>query len=414
MRHDFSRLNKKAYIGVIGVCACLISLILYFSQNSSELQQRASIKPEVRVQEIERRAMYKRIVLSGQTVARAKVDIAPKYSGRIVEVLVELGDQVKQGDVLLIQDTEDVDISLRQNRAAARAAAANAVEAEASYESSLADKKSQYEHDYLNFMRYESLFADGAVSREALDDARQQLASSQAALDALVNQNISGGTAAVVEGKLAAREQAEHEIDALTKQRSDLILRAPRDGVIANRDAEVGAIASAGQRVLSVVDNSSMYVDCEVSEQDVAVMQPGQMTDVAVESLGQSFVGKIIYISPAIGEVQKSYTVRIELANASGQLKDGMFARSQINVLQRDSALLVPKDSIIEKNGRIYVYIVNEDNIVSVRNVVLGLRNDAEVEIIEGLNEGERLILNNFARLKEGIVVNVEQGGEAA
>lgn len=414
MRHDFSRLNKKAYIGVIGVCACLISLILYFSQNSSEQQQRASIKPEVRVQEIERRAMYKRIVLSGQTVARAKVDIAPKYSGRIVEVLVELGDQVKQGDVLLIQDTEDVDISLRQNRAAARAAAANAVEAEASYESSLADKKSQYEHDYLNFMRYESLFADGAVSREALDDARQQLASSQAALDALVNQNISGGTAAVVEGKLAAREQAEHEIDALTKQRSDLILRAPRDGVIANRDAEVGAIASAGQRVLSVVDNSSMYVDCEVSEQDVAVMQPGQMTDVAVESLGQSFVGKIIYISPAIGEVQKSYTVRIELANASGQLKDGMFARSQINVLQRDSALLVPKDSIIEKNGRIYVYIVNEDNIVSVRNVVLGLRNDAEVEIIEGLNEGERLILNNFARLKEGIVVNVEQGGEAA
>lgn len=414
MRHDFSRLNKKVCGIVILVCLSCIALILYASAKDSAPKQREVIKPEVRVQEVKRQAMYKRIVLSGQTVAKAKVDIAPKYAGRIVDVRVELGEEVRQGDILLVQDTEEVDIALRQNRAAARAAAADVIEAQAAYESNLADKKSQYEHDCRNYERYEALFQEGAVSREAFDDAGQQLATSRAALDALVNQHIGGGIAAVVEGKRAARDKAEHEITALSKERSELILRAPRDGVIGYRDAEVGAIASAGQRVLSVVDNSSMYVDCDVSEQDVAVIQPGQTTTVAVESLGQSFTGSIIYVSPAVNDVQRSYTVRIELDNTAGRLRDGMFARGQIRVLQREAALSVSKDAVVEKNGRTYVYVLGEAQTVGVRDVELGLRNDEMVEIISGIREGEQLILNNFARLKEGVAVTLEQAGGAA
>ncbi len=411
MQRDFFRIHRKITIAAICICAVLGGFYLYISPSGEKADKRA-IRPAVRAQEVVRQDMYRRIALSGQTVAKAKVDIAPKYAGKIVEVFVELGDAVEAGDVLLTQDTDDVEIALQQNRAAERMAAADTVLAEAAYQAELADRESQYNHAMRNYERYTALYAQDAVSKEALDNMEKLMVSSRAQLDALRNQKIAGGVAAAIESKRAAREKAAHEIDALEKERSDLILRAPRAGVIGYRNAEVGAIASAGQKVLSIVDNSQMYVDCAVSEQDIAVMQIGQKLSVAVESLGKSFDGELIYISPAVDAEEKMYTARIELQNGDRLLKDGMFARGQIRVLQRASTLFVPKEAVTEKNGRMYIFVLNEDATVRLRDVTAGLRNDDDVELLSGVSPGEKVVLNNLARLKDGAAVVVEETGE--
>lgn len=351
--------------------------------------------------------MLKKIELSGQTVSESQVDIAAKYTGKIMQVNVRLGDYVNAGQVLIVQDTNDVDISIQQNGAGLRQADADALESNASFEANYQKAKADYQHYVTNYQRYQALFAQGAISREALDKAEQQLFSAKAAVDTWAKQLMSG-SAATVESKRAVSDKARFAIAALENQRNDLVLRAPRSGVIGYRQAEVGAIASAGQKLLSIVDNSKIYIDCAVSEQDIGQIALGMATDILVDSLGKSYNGKIIYISPAMAASTHNFTVRIELLESDESIKAGMFARTDIEVLLRPKTLFVPKEAILSLNGKERVFVIDSENKVSERIVKLGLRNDSGVEIIEGISEGDRVAVTNLARLKSGIAVTAK------
>lgn len=408
MRHDFSRINRKKVLIIGSICIAIICIIFYnyLGKTTTQKQSKDNVKPEVTVYTAEHKDMLRRISLFGQTVSEAHIELAAKYSGRIVSVNVKLGDQVKAGDVLLVQDTGDLDLSIRQSQAVVRQAEADVMESESTYEALYSKVNSTYELKKQNYERYASLYEQGAISKEALDTVYQNMVDSKSALDTLVNQSMSDEVPASVESKRAARDKAERSTAMLDKQRDDLILRAPRDGIIGYRAAEVGSIAQAGQKVLELVDNSKIYVDCQVSEQDIAAIKLGTTVDLKVESLGQNFKGKIIYISPAVSTGTKSYIVRIELNSADPLIKAGMFARTQIEVLQRASTIAIPKESIVEKNGKTSIFVIDADQKAEERQVKLGLRNDKEVEIVDGLNDGEIVATSNLARLKTGTKVN--------
>lgn len=411
MRHDFSKINRKKAALTCGVCFLLLGLAYFWlgSAKSADQTAKSAVKPTVDTYAVKRQDMMRRVSLFGQTVSEAHIDIAPKYAGRIAAVNVKLGDQVREGDVLIVQDTGDLELSIAQNRAAVRQAEADAMEAESVYAANFQKAKADYERTRENDARYQELYAQGAISRLELDTIHQEMINSKAALDTLLNQTMAGEIPASVESKRAAYVKMERGTDALAKQRDDLILRAPRSGVIGYRAAEVGAIAQAGQKVLELVDNSRVYVDCQLSEQDVAAIRTGMPVEVDIESLGKRCAGEIIYISPGASD-SKSYSVRIELDGEVDSIKAGMFARTQVEFVQRSRALFVPKEGVVEKNGRTYVFIIDGENRAAERAVTLGLRNDAEVEILSGLEEGEIVAVSNLARLKNGTVV---EPGEA-
>lgn len=415
MRHDFSTVNKKKVVVVFTVCLTLLGILLYlFNRPADQKPAKTNIKPAVVTYVVVREDMMRRVSLFGQTVPEAHIEIAPKYAGRIMAVNVKLGDRVRAGDVLVIQDTRDLELSIQQNTAASRQAEADVTESESIYQATYQKVKADYERTKQNDERYQALYEQGAISKEALDGIHQEMINSKAALDTLVNQAMQGEVAASVESKRAAWARAEDGTAILAKQRDDLILRAPRDGVIGYRAAEVGAIAQAGQKVLELVDNSRIYVDCQLSEQDIAAIQTGLPVVVAIESLGNAYDGQIIYISPAAESTSKSYRVRIELNSADERVKAGMFARTQIEILQRPQTLFIPKESIIEKNGKTSIFIIDSDHKAEERSVTIGLRNDAEVEILSGLSEGETVAVTNLARLKNGMVVEDAPQGEAS
>ena len=114
-------------------------------------------KPLVETYEVLRKDMNRTVNLSGQTVANAHVVLAPKYTGRITQVLVELGDHVKAGDILMVQDTGDLEISIMQNQAATMAASADAVEAAATYNANYIKTKNAYEIAKQRYNRNEYL-----------------------------------------------------------------------------------------------------------------------------------------------------------------------------------------------------------------------------------------------------------------
>ncbi|TYZ24493.1 efflux RND transporter periplasmic adaptor subunit [Selenomonas ruminis] len=414
MRHKFQDMNRKQQLIAAAACLVVLAVALYFYFGNARNTKKAVRhgNPLVKVQTVVRQDMMRHIALSGQTVADANIPLAPKYTGRITAVNVKLGDVVKAGQVLMVQDTADLDISINQNAAAANAAQADAREAAASYDANYIKAKNAYELERSRYQRNQYLFSIGAISQDKLDSVEQEYMASKAAFDVLANQ-VEGGDAASVQSKEYTAEKQRHATDALRKQRDDMILRAPRDGVIGYRNAEVGAIVSAGTKVLSLVDNSHINVDCTLSESDAAILEPGMDVNVTIDAMGQDYVGRIVYVSPAMDDSSKTYQVRIELSESKDAIKAGLFAHTAIDILQRRDTLFVPKAAVLSKNGRQTLFVLREDGTVEEREVKIGLMNDDDEEIIDGLEDGDIVILSNQDKLQTGTKVDVADGDEA-
>ncbi len=411
--------KKKMMIAAGVVILCLGTIIAVKVHNNAAVKPNSAGKPQttVDVLTVPRTGLISRISLTGQTVPEAEVDIAAKYQGKVTAVYSALGQQVSAGDVLVTQDIGDAEISIKQNQAAYQQASADAATNSVAFQASYDKAKADYQRAVTDYQRYQSLFAQGAIAREALDANQQTLDAAKSALDTLANQMNSRSVPSSVESAQAAAAKAQQGIEAVRKQRDDMVLRAPRSGVIGYRQVEVGAMVSVGQKLLSIVDNSNIYVDCQVSEQDLAALTTGMAVNVQIDSLGRTFPGKIIYISPANDSTTLAFSLRIALDSPDPIVKSGMFARAVINAVLRPNVLVVPKDAVLNKNGQDYVFIINAQNAAEQRNVQIGARGDQNAEILSGVNEGEQVAVSNLARLRDGMtiipnVVTLDSGGD--
>lgn len=413
MRHrlgPIGQMNRKQVAVAGAVCLVLLALALrLYMGGGSEEKKVAHGRPLVKVVTVARADMMRHIALSGQTVADADIPLAPKYTGRITEVRAKLGDTVQKGDVLLVQDTGDLDISIEANAAAAGAAQADAREARASYDANYIKARNDLELEQAKYERNEYLYSIGAISQDTLDSVKQEYLASKAAFDVLAGQ-VEGGSAASVESKAYTAEKAQHATDALRRQREDMYLRAPRAGVIGYRNAEVGAIVSAGTKVFSLVDTSHINVDCTIAEADAAILKTGLPVEVTIDALGEDYAGEIVYVSPAMDDASKTYQVRIELTDESARdtIKAGLFAHTAVDILQRRATLCVPKEALLSRTGRQILFVVGEDGTVELREVKVGLMNDAEVEILDGIEPGDTVVVTNQDKLQDGKKVETE------
>lgn len=402
----WQRLGRGRYLMLLALLAAL-AFYMYFRQGGSQEQRGVrEHRPVVEVLTLQRRDMSRHILLSGQTVAEADIALAPKYTGRVAQVLVDLGDYVEEGQPLLVQDVSALEISILEQQAAARAAGADAREAAAAYAANYIKARNDYEVEKSRYERNVYLFSIGAISQDKLDSVKQEYLASKASFEVLENQ-VEGGGAASVQSKAYTAEKAERGAEALMQQREDMVLRAPRSGIIGYRKAEPGEIITAGTKVLSLVDSSRMKVDCTLSEADAAILQPGMEVQVTVEAMGADYPGRIVYVSPAMDEANKSYQVRIELLGEELQLKAGLFAHTSLDILQRPDTLFVPKEAVLSRNGRQLVFVLDEENRAQMREVRLGLINDESDEILSGLEEGDRVIISGLDRLQQGTAVEV-------
>ena len=412
MRHRFTQFNRidrrKAVVASVA-CLAVLALALYgfLGKSANQKVKTGGGKLLVKVVTVTRADMMRHIDLSGQTVADANIPLAPKYTGRVTEVRAKLGDTVEADDVLMVQDTGDLDISIAANDAATGAARADAREARASYDANYIKARNDLELEQSKYERNQYLYSIGAISQDTLDKVKQEYLASKATFDVLADQ-VQDGDAASVQSKVYTADKAEHATDALRRQREDMYLRAPRAGVIGYRNVEAGEIVSAGTKVFSLVDTSHLNVDCTLAESDAAILKPGMDVQVTVDALGEDYAGKIVYVSPAMDDTSKTYQVRIELETDDDAMKAGLFARTAIDILQRRATLCVPKEALLSRNGRQTLFVVGEDGKVESRDIKVGLMNDAEVEILDGIEPGDTVVVTNQDKLQDGKKVETE------
>lgn len=407
--HFWKNNNKKMLlISSFALFFCLGFLIVYQVKQTTAASSTNTVKNRqttVNVLTVKRGDLIKNISLTGQTVPKSQVDIAAKYLGKVAMVNVDLGQAVSEGQILIIQDTKDIDNSIKQNQAAYQQAVADAITTEASVTANYSKAQTDYQLALDGYQRYKMLYDAGGISKEQLDANTQQLTAAKTALDLLANQ-MNSGIAASITSAQAAASKAQYSVDAMQTQREDLILRAPCSGVIGYRQVEVGSMVSAGQKMLSIVDSSEFNVDCQVAAEDLPALTVGMKVEVKIDALGKTLSGRVIYISPTIDPQTQVFSLRIALDNSDPEVKGGIFTQTNIASVLRHNTLVIPKDAVLEKSGRIYVCVINSQNEVEERVVQVGARGDQNIEILSGLNEGEQIAVSNLSRLSSGMVIS--------
>jgi len=376
----------KKRIGII-VLVLLVALIAVWSLGKRPTTPAAGTEEEVAVAvpvEIEsaaKRTVAVNVTLSGKLAADKDVMVMPKMPGKVLQVAVKVGDYVRAGDLLVALDPVDV------NRQVEQAAAALQM-AEAGYsltEQNMANAQA-------NLERMQALFAEGAISQVELEQAELMAAPA----------NLATAEAQLNQARVAYEQASELS--------ADMNITAPVGGYVSLLNAEVGAMVSNAQPIAEVVAIETVYADVAVSENIVNLIKPGQDAAVTVPSASaEPFTGGIDSIGPAADARTQLYPVRIIVANPDHLLKPGMFAKLQFSTQVREGVVAVQSDAVILKNGKNIVYVV-QDGVAVEKEVITGLDEGTYVEIVEGIEPQEAVIVKGQDYVSDGEKVKVVGG----
>jgi RND family efflux transporter MFP subunit len=300
----------------------------------------------------------------GTVQAAQKSAVASQIMGNIVQISAHEGDRVQAGQVLAtIDDTEP------------RAAVAQAAAALAAAKNEVALADSDLSLAASTLARYQQLFDKKSVSPQEFDEIKTRYASASARSD-------------------LARAEQDRASAALTQAETSLSytrVRAPFSGLITQKLADVGTLATPGTPLFTIEDTRHYRLEANVDETDIALARLGEQVPVLVDSLGPAALhGKVVQIVPAADPSSRSFVVKIELPS-DARLRAGLFGRAHFPRGSRQ-ALLIPRAATVQRGQLQGVYVVGQDGIASLRYITVGAPVNDQVEVLAGLQSGEKLI----------------------
>ncbi|WP_135466283.1 efflux RND transporter periplasmic adaptor subunit [Crenalkalicoccus roseus] len=313
----------------------------------------------VAVQPVTPRLLGRQVVGDGSVVAWQELVLGAEIGGlRVVEVAVEEGDRVRQGQVLV--RLEDAVLAAQRDQAVAAV-----TEAEAALRIAQQD-----------LQRAAELVRTNSVPRQTLE--QREAATRQA------------------EARLAAAEARRDEAVARLAQTRIL---APADGIVTRRVALLGSVVPAGQEMLRLAREGRLELNARVPELELAAVAPGMAVRV---THGERVIeGRVRAIAPTVSAETRLGTVHVALPPESG-LRPGMFARAEI-LAEAAPVLAVPQEAVVFRDGRPAVFVLAEGGEqVALRAIATGRRRDGMVEVREGLAAGERVVVAGAGFLEDG------------
>lgn len=335
----------------------------------------------VEVWTVETKSLERHTSFSATATAMREVNLVAGLSGEVIEKLVNVGEAVEKDQVLLKLDTENVARAMEQAKSAYNLARVN-------YDSAV----SRHEDAVTNLARNQQLYLEGAISKSQLEQLE------------------SAASDFSVDGARLQLEQAKLAYESAVSTSDGAGIKAPFKGVIATLNPDVGSVVAPGAPIGTLVDLESLKLEFHVSEQlinqitfdtPVTLSFPAQ-ADVTIE-------GKISAVSPVADPMSKLYAVEVQFQNPSGVIRPGMFASVDLNLTDEAAKVLVPYDAVLYSEEGYYVYIVKDDAPV-MQLVTLGQDNGIDIEIIEGLQVGDQLIVKGQAYVKQDSTLNIVKG----
>ena len=371
-------------LGVIGLAASSL-LVSGCDKGSAEpLDVKKSVvavePPAVSVTTVETGDLTASLALSGSLSARSRVAVVPKMSGTLIRVPVDIGARVRQGEVVALQDTRELDAQVDAATAMVAVAKASVEQAEAT----LANAQIEAE-------RSKNLFEKGALARQRLD------ASETALRSATAQRSLA----------LATAQQAEASLRRAREVRRDATLTAPTGGVVVERNYDAGALVGPGDTkgVVVVADTRELKIEAGVSELEAGRLRVGMPAVLSVQARpGKTWTGRVVALAPEIDARNRHFQVEVRVQNPGDELLSGMYATAAIETGRVSAGLLVPREAVATREGARVVFRVANDTVSAVR-VSEGLGNETRIQILSGLSRGDLIVADGRKPIELGTKV---------
>lgn len=394
--------NKKLYLaGGVLLSALLAWMIVRRGQAEGEDPDGTPVSGatgSAAVVRIQRGAIENSLTISGEFKPFQEVDVHAKVAGYIKTIYVDVGDHVKTGQTLAVLEIPELAAELAGASASVRRAEQEINRAQGDVER--AKSAHAAAHAMYDRLKQASEMKPGLVAQQEVDDAQAKDQESEA--------QVSSAKAA-----LSAAEQALAVAGATQTQYAALSgysrIMAPFAGVITVRYADTGALIAAGTSsstqsmpVVRLAEISKLRLVLPVPESLAAQIHLGDPVKVHVQALNQDIVGKVSRFASALDLQTRTMETEIDFENKSGRLYPGMYAETVLQMSDRKNVVLVPLEALTQKQGETHVLTVNALNVVEDRTVKLGLQGKRRAEVLNGLAEGDRVIVGNQSQFRNG------------
>lgn len=347
---------------------------------ASEPKEQPEKVAAVDVIRVARREIEERIELVGSLEPVAGVEIRSRLSGYLDHVPFDIGDQVKQGEVIVELDGASTRELVTRATAVEQVAAAQLKAQLAKEQQALREVE-----------RLQELADSGVSTRQQIEEAESTLLVSQAE----------------TELERARLSQAKADLERSRLALNEMKITTPISGYVAERNVDVGDLARAEDVLMKIVDLSSIRTVVNIVERDYGKIRLGQTATVTVDGIAdREFTGRIVRQAPVLDPTTRTARVMIEIANQDALLKPGMHGRVTIVVSRHRDALAVPASAIHGQSGSEYLYTVDESGkIASRRNVSVGFRDGEMRQILTGLHENSLVVTLGGRLIKDGSLI---------
>jgi RND family efflux transporter MFP subunit len=315
-----------------------------------------------------------------------------KVNGRLADIPVDLGSPVEKGQPIARLDTTDFELRVRQADAALQQArvrlglAPEASDQSVEIEMTAIAKEARAEMDAARARldRAKQLFDKGLLPKADFDTTNSGYKVAEARYEDALEE---------VRNRQALLVQRRSELEIARQQLADTVLYAPINGMIRQRNANVGQYVMAGAPIVSLVQMQPLRLRTAVPEREARMVRVGQPVRVMVEGASGTHQGHVARLSPSVDEANRTLLVETEVSNTSGVLRPGGFSRAEIVVASGYRALIVPAAAVVTFAGIDRVFLVN-DGKASEKRIRTGRRADEGVEVVDGIKAGDRVVLN--------------------
>lgn len=423
MRITKRRIFYIILIIIVGLLIAQSAQRIYLKRQEA-IAEKPAIQSErivpIQVAKAQRGEINSLLTVSGLVEPKETVRVFSKTVGQVKEILVQEGDQVKKDAILMRLDDEQIRLQVAQARANLDSAQASLERIKAGarpqevsqVEAAVRQAKINMDSAEENYLKMQKLFSEGAISEQQHDQAKNQLeiarAQYQSASESykLITEGASAQDIRAVEAQV---RQAQSALELAQSQLNNSIIKAPISGSVTSISVKTGELASSAIPLLSILDISELSVKAGISEKDIGAVQIGQEAEIFIDAFPQEkFSGEVASKGVLVDPVSKTMEIKIRIKEPPVVIPPGVFARANIITEHNTDALIIPSTALTRKADGLFVFVLeNDEQTVKRRAIITGITQGNQVEVVDGLNDNEIVVILGNISLEEGDLVRV-------
>ena len=408
------------FIIIIGLLA--FRIVNKLNEKQREEVQKSQIKEEiiipVRTVLVEKGEVSSFLKVTGVVEANETVRVTSEIMGQAKEVKVKDGEKVSKGDILIILGDEQIKIQVAQAQATLDSIQASSDKIKSGArpqeikqaESAVLQAKINRDSAEENYLRMKKLSSEKAISEQQYEQAKNQYEIADVQYQSAQESYglvIEGAGEQDIKSVEAQVRQAKAALDMAKYQLSNAKIIAPISGRVTSIAVSSGEMVAPSLPLLSIIDVSRVFVKVGISEKDISKIKEGQKISLEIDAFPEEkFQGEVVSKGVAVDQISKTLEVKIEILQPEVDIPVGVFARGDILVKTNQDVLIIPSSALTRKQDGIYVYVI-EEGIARQKEVVLGIIQGERIEILDGLSEGEEIVVLGNQELEDGLKVDV-------